>query len=78
MPQELVLAGIILLFIALVLIIVGSVLSAEKEERKIEVGIGGFIGPVPFGWASSPDMLKWIMVITAIVMIGFVLVTFFK
>ena len=78
MPQELVLAGIILLFIALVLIIVGSVLSAEKEERKIEVGIGGFIGPVPFGWASSPDMLKWIMVITAIVMIGFVLLTLFK
>ena len=78
MPQELVLAGIILLFIALVLIIVGSVLSAEKEERKIEVGIGGFIGPVPFGWASSPDMLKWIMVITAIVMIGFVLITIFK
>ena len=78
MPQELVLAGIILLFIALVLIIVGSVLSAEKEGRKIEVGIGGFIGPVPFGWASSPDMLKWIMVITAIVMIGFVLLTLFK
>jgi len=78
MSQELVLIGFVLLFVAIILILVGSVLGAEKSGGKVEWSVGGFIGPIPFGWASSPEMLKWTMAITTIVLVAFVLILFLK
>lgn len=73
MSEELVTLGIVLMFIAMLLIIVGSILGSENGERKVEVGVGGFIGPIPFGWASSPGMLKFVILISLIAMISFLL-----
>ncbi|MCD6477900.1 MAG: DUF131 domain-containing protein [Candidatus Aenigmarchaeota archaeon] len=69
--QDLIILGVVLLFIAIILIIVGFVLSAEKEGGKIEFGFGGFIGPIPFGWASDPKMLKWIILFSLVGVIIF-------
>ena len=78
MSEELLIAGYILLFIAIALIVMGSLTGNEKNGRKVEIGIGGFIGPIPFGWASSPEMLKIIIAVSAIIMIGFILMFFVK
>lgn len=69
MAENLVLIGIVLLFIAITLIVIGSLGS-----KNIKVGIGGFIGPIPFGWANDPKMLPWIILLTAIVAIIFLVI----
>ena len=64
--------GFILLVIAIIIIIAGSLLQGKGD---VKVGVGGFIGPFAFGWANDPQMLKIILVVTAIVAIVFLIFT---
>ncbi len=66
-------AGFVLLIVAVILIITGSLLGAEKSG-KVEWSVGGFIGPIPFGWASSPEMLKWTMLVSVLLVVFLALV----
>ncbi len=68
------LIGIILIFMGMILVIISSLLSAGKGEVK--VAVGGFIGPIPFGWANDPRMLKWIIIISVVIAIVFLVMMF--
>ena len=74
MSEHLIFAGLLLVFIGIFLMIIGSLLAAGKGEAK--VAVGGFIGPIPFGWANDPRMLKWIMIVSVIVVIMFLVMLF--
>ena len=63
MNQFLVLIGIVLIFIGILAIFLGSFAG---KEGKVEWGIGGFIGPVPVGFASSKPMMYIIIALLAI------------
>ncbi|MEM5798695.1 MAG: DUF131 domain-containing protein [Candidatus Aenigmatarchaeota archaeon] len=55
-------------FIGILLIVIGFLilLFAAKPE-KVEWGFGGFIGPIPFGFASSKTALWVVIAITILV-----------
>ncbi len=48
--------GILFILIGFALIIIGSFLSAPKET-KTGVAVGGFFGPIPFGFATDKKLL---------------------
>jgi len=55
--------------IGLVLILIGFILIAAgglSHTKDIHVGFGGFIGPIPFGWATSKPVLYAVMGITVV------------
>ena len=56
--------GILLVFIGFILLFIGSM-----GKGDLKVGVGGFIGPIPFGWANDPEMLKWVIALTAIAIV---------
>ncbi len=60
--------GIMLVFIGFILLFIGSM-----GKGDVKVGVGGFIGPIPFGWANDPEMMKWIIGLTAVIAIVFAL-----
>lgn len=62
--ENLITIGLILLFVGIILIIVGSISSA----KNVKFGFGGFIGPIPFGFANDPRLL-WIVIIVTIVLL---------
>lgn len=68
MEINLVAVGIILVVIGFIVIILGS-----AGSKDVKFGFGGFIGPIPFGWANDPQMLKWVIAITAILAIVFII-----
>lgn len=72
MDQSITLIGIAVVFIGMIILIIGSILGGEGGS-KTEWGVGGFIGPIPFGWASSPQMLRIILAITVVMVIIFFL-----
>ena len=74
MSQEIIFAGVVLIFLGFLLVLIGSLLACGRGETK--VAVGGFIGPIPFGWANDPRMLKWVMIVSVIVVIAFLLVMF--
>lgn len=58
--------GILLIFSGFALVVIGSLLSSQKSNAK--VAAGGFVGPIPFGFANSPQLL-WIVIGITILMI---------
>lgn len=60
----LILAGVIFLFLGIVLIIIGT-----SKSSTVKVGVGGFIGPIPFGFANSPLVMYIIIGLMAFTMI---------
>ena len=73
MEQPLILVGIIAIFIGFALILLGSQsptsdtnIRGEKssEKKPIQVGVGGFIGPIPFGFANSREMLYLVIAVS--------------
>ncbi len=75
MTQHLILLGILLIFLGFFLVIMGSLLHASKEEWKVSVGVGGFIGPIPFGFANNREMLYLVMAFTAVALVFFFLLS---
>lgn len=55
--QSLILAGILLIITGLIIIFFG-VLSSSKDPNA-KVAVGGFIGPIPFGFGNDWQLV-WI------------------
>jgi len=55
--------GFILIFLGVAIVLIGSFLIQNQDTRstdnksKVHVGVGGFIGPIPFGFANSKTAL---------------------
>jgi len=69
--EQLITIGIIVVFIGIVIIIIGSIIGMQKGETK--AGFGGFIGPIPFGFASERGMLYVVIAIALTMFILFIL-----
>ncbi len=53
MEDKLFFIGLVLIFLGILLTIISSFLG----KKKIEFAFGGFIGPIPFGWATNYYLL---------------------
>ncbi|MBD3313048.1 hypothetical protein GF345_01255 [Candidatus Woesearchaeota archaeon] len=65
--------GTVIVMIGMVIVIIGAFRSArapsELKDSNIEVGVGGFIGPVPFGFASNTVIMYFLIGLMAVAMI---------
>ncbi len=64
--------GLVLLIAGILVIIIGSLLGTKSD---VKIGVGGFIGPIPFGWANDPRLMPWIIAITMVIAVVFLLMT---
>lgn len=61
--------------IGMSLIMVGGVMQTKESsgKSKVEWAFGGFIGPIPFGFASREDLLKAVVALSIIFLFVFIL-----
>jgi len=75
------LIGFVLIILGMILIFYASYRSMYEEnsdsEHKVEVGVIGFIGFIPFGFATSKKMLLFSLIIFLILVIIFILLSYF-
>jgi len=62
MESTILLLGIALILIGFFLVLLSALLSLKAG--KAEVAVGGFIGPIPFGFATSKNMLIAVMLLS--------------
>lgn len=62
MEEKILLIGIVLIFVGIIL----TIISAFLSNKRVEYGFGGFIGPIPFGWATNQKMLMIIVILMMI------------
>ncbi len=64
--------GFFVVVVGFAIIMIGAVLGGGNGNAK--VAIGGFIGPIPFGFANDPRMLKVVIAISVAIFALFFLV----
>jgi len=60
------LIGILFILFGILLIILGGFIGISGENSKTNLAIGGFIGPIPFGFFTNKKMF-WIFCILFLV-----------
>ncbi len=66
MEENLIKLGVMLILLGFFLVFAGAVIGVR--EGNVKFGFGGFIGPIPFGFANDPRML-WIIIAISILML---------
>ncbi len=64
--EYLIIIGVLLIIIGFISVLFGSIMGA-KEGAKAKVAVGGFIGPIPFGFGND-KRLVWIVTALSIVL----------
>jgi uncharacterized membrane protein len=68
MPElNLISAGFLLILIGIILLIIGSFSGGSTK-----VAVGGFIGPLPFGFGNDPEMVKLAVLLTFVIALLFI------
>lgn len=70
-PENLIPVGVAVIFLGFFIVLIGVLMGTKG--LKVEWAFGGFIGPVPFGFASKKEWLKFIIVLSLIFLLVFVL-----
>jgi uncharacterized membrane protein len=71
--DQLVTIGVVVILVGFALIVIGSIAGAGKGEAKFAVG--GFIGPIPFGFANDKWALYGIIAMSAIILAFYILMS---
>ncbi|HDD05068.1 MAG TPA: hypothetical protein ENF51_01085 [Candidatus Aenigmarchaeota archaeon] len=69
-----------LLEIGILTILLGFFITflALLREGETKFAIGGFIGPIPFGFANEPSLLLLVIILVFFLMIVFLLLQFLQ
>lgn len=73
--EQLIPIGILIIFIGFVVVITGLILLTLKSKGKTEYGFGGFIGPIPFGFATRKEFLYLIIGLSIVLIIVFLFIS---
>ena len=63
--EYLIVFGIILIYVGLFTVFLGILKGAK--ETKVNAAVGGFIGPIPFGFGTDKNLV-WFVTILSIVL----------
>lgn len=66
LAQKLMLIAIAIIFMGIILLIIASIITLQqsKQQNKVEVGFGGFIGFFPFGFFTSKKAFwMWVAIV---------------
>ena len=68
--EQLITLGILLIFIGFAIVFIGSFMSLKDVNSKTKVAVGGFIGPIPFGFGNDKNLV-WFVTILSLVLFLF-------
>jgi len=72
--EKLILIGMALILIGIITVIIGSIWTALSGKSEVDVGVGGFIGPIPFGFFTSKKAFWIWLLVAAIVIVAWLLI----
>ncbi|MBI2657007.1 DUF131 domain-containing protein [Candidatus Woesearchaeota archaeon] len=65
--EQLISLGILLMIIGFLIVFFGMLMGTKEPASKAKVAVGGFIGPIPFGFGNDRNLL-WFVTILSIVL----------
>lgn len=67
--------GIVLLLLGTIFVIIGTFAQTKEpgKETSVKVGVGGFIGPIPFGFANDKKVMYVVVALMVALIVFYVI-----
>ena len=74
--EQLISLGIILILMGFVIVFLGMFMGAKDASSKTKVAVGGFIGPIPFGFGNDKNLVWFVTILSLVVFVLWVVFSF--
>ncbi|MBI2652091.1 DUF131 domain-containing protein [Candidatus Woesearchaeota archaeon] len=64
--EQLIILGILLIIIGFIIVFFGIFMGAKESDSKTKVAVGGFIGPIPFGFGNDKNLVWFVAILSAV------------
>jgi len=68
--------GILLIIIGFIIVFFGVFMGAKETTSKTKVAVGGFIGPIPFGFGNDKNFVWFVAILSIILFLVWLIFSF--
>ncbi len=74
--EQLIGLGTIIIIIGFIIVFLGLFMGAKESTSKTKVAVGGFIGPIPFGFGDDRNLVWFVAALSLILFLIWLFVSF--
>ena len=74
--EQLIGTGTIIIIIGFIVVFLGLFMGAKESNLKTKVAVGGFIGPMPFGFGNDKNLVWLVAVLSLVLFIVWLFMSF--
>jgi len=74
--EQLISIGVIMILIGFVIVFLGTFMAAKETTSKTKVAVGGFIGPIPFGFGNDKNFVWFVTILFLVVFVLWIVFSF--
>ena len=74
--EQLITLGILLIIIGFIVVFIGSFMAAKDTKSGTKIAVGGFIGPIPFGFGNDKNLVWFVTIISLVLFLFWLFFSF--
>ena len=74
--EQLISLGILMIVAGFIIVFFGALMGAKETTSKTKVAVGGFIGPIPFGFGNDKNFVWFVTILSLVIFIVWILFSF--
>ena len=64
--------GITIMILGVIIVFFGVLLGPKETTSKTKVAVGGFIGPIPFGFGNDKNLVWFVTILSLVLFLAWV------
>jgi len=74
--EQLISIGVLMIVVGFFIVFFGMFMGAKETTSKTKVAVGGFIGPIPFGFGNDKNLVWFVTILSLVVFLVWVIFSF--
>ena len=74
--EQIISLGVLLMLIGFIIVFFGILKGSKEAASKTRIAVGGFIGPIPFGFGNDKNMVWFVTVLSLVLFLIWLLFGF--
>ena len=70
--EQLISLGILLIIIGFTIVFFGFLKGAKETASNTKVAVGGFIGPIPFGFGNDRQLVWFVIILSLVLFLAWI------
>ena len=67
--EQLISLGILMIIAGFIIVFFGTLMGAKETTSKTKVAVGGFIGPIPFGFGNDKNLVWFVSILSLVILV---------